>query len=706
MGKMSGLQTFEDESLDSDSQGTSGDIEFVNPVQEIAFESEISEQSATGPISERRRSVDPEVMAVFDRDDEEEQRPEAPCFERCGAACARGSRLKKVPGESHGIDKTHVTCCNPKGTSHNVYTINGDVHMAKLSCGMDSEHKFRRGVFRIVHSSYIETFVFICVLVQTVCLATSIPGTYMDFEALQPTFAAINHFLLGVYSIEMVARIIALGFIRSRHAYLRSAWNLLDCFLVVSAWIFLILELFFNTDVINPSVLRVIRCLRPLRTAGFIAPVKAALGYWPYLLNVSILLVFTLSLFGVLGIQLFGGALSLECVDQRDISELQGDTISAATIADFNLINNSTFLMCPEALFCDSTVCDFITDHPVPRWGFDNIAQALITGWVAATGDLWTVGTGRLRTGMMSEITAMPLRYPQTAWWFFTFLFLVLNMVPSPHPRFPPDLTCSSAPPVVSLVMPFRYQVASNLYVAVVVDSFIQSSKEDNDAGALKDKLMKLVSIFNRLDTNRTGSIGTEELRTLVNNLGLDDTETRKSRLSGTLSFSEAEILAAMKELDKNGDNRVRPSPPHVFVPLQPIQYVERSPFCSLMYQVDFEEFKSYWDSNSSFVIKLKKGLKLQEDDIREVWVRIDQDASESLNKDELKAMGSVLGIDLTDMDMKTMLEEMGARENEIPYNSFVAWWLSDSKVSDKVREAKKQDQGTGRLPRISVVCL
>jgi hypothetical protein len=38
---------------------------------------------------------------------------------------------------------------------------------------------------------------------------------------------------------------------------------------------------------------------------------------------------------------------------------------------------------------------------------------------------------------------------------------------------------------------------------------------------------------------------------------------------------------------------------------------------------VDFEEFKAFWDANSQFVIKLKKGLKLQEDAIREIWVRV-----------------------------------------------------------------------------------
>ena len=60
-------------------------------------------------------------------------------------------------------------------------------------------------------------------------------------------------------------------------------------------------------------------------------------------------------------------------------------------------------------------------------------------------------------------------------------------------------------------------------------------------------------------------------------------------------------------------------------------------------------------------MIKLKKGLKLQEDAIREIWVRVDTDASEVLDQDELAELGKALGIDLSAQEIEVMLEEMAS---------------------------------------------
>ena len=141
---------------------------------------------------------------------------------------------------SDGIDHAKVTCCNKNGTSHSVYIMahGGDTYLAKRSCGMDSEHKFRRAVFRLIHSPTVERFILFCVMLL---LATSIPGNYMDYEALQTSFSYVNDILLGVYTIEFLMKVIALGLVNGKHAYmyLRSAWNMLDFLRVVTKSYFL-----------------------------------------------------------------------------------------------------------------------------------------------------------------------------------------------------------------------------------------------------------------------------------------------------------------------------------------------------------------------------------------------------------------------------------------------------------------------------------
>ena len=108
---------------------------------------------------------------------------------------------------------------------------------------------------------------------------------------------------------------------------------------------------------------------------------------------------------------------------------------------------------------------------------------------------------------------------------------------------------------------------------------------------------------------------------------------------------------------------------------------------------------RRFWDGNSPFVTKLKKALHRQEQQIREVWVRIDTDGGETLDQAELNEMSSILGIKLHELEVEFAVEEMGGYDHggndvEIPYDNFVAWWLSDSKIAAKVRAAKKSDDG------------
>ena len=158
------------------------------------------------------------------------------CWQRCTTALGNSTKLRKVKAMLHGIDHAKVTCCNKNGTSHNVYIMahGGDAYLAKRSCGMDSEHKFRRAVFRLIHSPTVERFILFCITLQSFLLATSIPENYMDYKALQSTFSYVNDILLGVYTIEFLMKMVALGLVNGKHAYLRSAWNMLDFLLVVT----------------------------------------------------------------------------------------------------------------------------------------------------------------------------------------------------------------------------------------------------------------------------------------------------------------------------------------------------------------------------------------------------------------------------------------------------------------------------------------
>eukprot|EP01050_Picozoa_sp_SAG11_P021344 SAG11_NODE_3780_length_2231_cov_1.947467_3_plen_304_part_00 len=284
----------------------------------------------------------------------------------------------------------------------------------------------------------------------------------------------------------MVMKIIALGFISGKHSYLRNLWNVADFLLVVSSYAVKAVEYFFEEELLNPSILRVVRCLRPLRTAGFVGvflkscsgcvcvcvclcvcvfvcarvcvsmsagSFKAAMKHWHHLLNIVALLLFTLGIFGVFGVQLFGGALSQFCAPQFQSHD---EPMTPERLKDYNLQHMTEWIRCAEGLLCGGNVCGSFPADETEWWGYDNIAQALITGWVATAGELWTVN-------MPVEFQTRSLRYPKAAWASFILLFFVMNMV------------------------------ISNLFVAVIVEAFISDQKSTQDDEAMKRKLLKLV---------------------------------------------------------------------------------------------------------------------------------------------------------------------------------------------------------------------
>ena len=101
------------ESRDTAKMGASSIFE-TEPEQRLAFD-----------------RAQPSQMSSLERilnesDEEQEVIQDMTCFEACTARFAQSTKLRKVPSLSHGIFTKKKSCCNPKGESNNVYTINED----------------------------------------------------------------------------------------------------------------------------------------------------------------------------------------------------------------------------------------------------------------------------------------------------------------------------------------------------------------------------------------------------------------------------------------------------------------------------------------------------------------------------------------------------------------------------------------------------
>ncbi|KAM9650055.1 sodium channel protein type 5 subunit alpha-like [Morphnus guianensis] len=116
----------------------------------------------------------------------------------------------------------------------------------------------------------------------------------------------------GIYTFESLIKILARGFCLNEFTLLRDPWNWLDFSVIVMAYV----GAFSNLG--SVSVLRTFRVLRALKTISLVPGLKTIVGALiqsvKKLANVMILTVFCLSVFALIGLQLFKGNLRQKCI--------------------------------------------------------------------------------------------------------------------------------------------------------------------------------------------------------------------------------------------------------------------------------------------------------------------------------------------------------------------------------------------------------
>ncbi|NXQ72215.1 SCN5A protein, partial [Quiscalus mexicanus] len=122
----------------------------------------------------------------------------------------------------------------------------------------------------------------------------------------------VEYTFTGIYTFESLIKILARGFCMTEFTFLRDPWNWLDFSVIVMAYV----GEFVNVGSVSP--LRTFRVLRALKTISVIPGLKTIVGALiqsvKKLADVMILTVFCLSVFALIGLQLFMGNLRHKCV--------------------------------------------------------------------------------------------------------------------------------------------------------------------------------------------------------------------------------------------------------------------------------------------------------------------------------------------------------------------------------------------------------
>ncbi|XP_059709011.1 sodium channel protein type 2 subunit alpha-like isoform X1 [Haemorhous mexicanus] len=135
---------------------------------------------------------------------------------------------------------------------------------------------------------------------------------FMTWRNLPEWAKDVEYTFTGIYTFEFLVKVFARGFCINDFTCLRDPWNWLD-FVVIS---FAYITEFVNLG--NLSALRTFRVLRALKTISVIPGLKTIVGALiqsvKKLSDVMILTVFCLSVFALIGLQLFMGNLKNKCL--------------------------------------------------------------------------------------------------------------------------------------------------------------------------------------------------------------------------------------------------------------------------------------------------------------------------------------------------------------------------------------------------------
>lgn len=178
--------------------------------------------------------------------------------------------------------------------------------------------RFRTAVRNIVKHVWFDRIVMLCILGNSIALAFEDPLDNDPTTTPNRILKVSDITFQVIFTIEMIMKLIGLGWRRIPDGYAREWWNILDCLLVISGWAVYVVNLARDgTDDSNISVIRVVRVLRPLRAVNHFPGLKMLIDMMmtslPQLLNVMGLCAFIFFIFGIVGVQLFAGNLNQRC---------------------------------------------------------------------------------------------------------------------------------------------------------------------------------------------------------------------------------------------------------------------------------------------------------------------------------------------------------------------------------------------------------
>jgi hypothetical protein len=261
----------------------------------------------------------------------------------------------------------------------------------KRSCFIFTEYNFiRRWSRKIARNQRFDQLILVCILVSALLLAMESP--FYPRPSLSVFSKWCDYSFFAIFTIEAVAKSIAMNFVWGKRAYLTDNWNRLDfSVLVVTSPVLIVI--LSGTSVVR--VLRIARTLRPLRTLNRLPGLKniinSIFASMPRILYVALFSAVIFLIFGILGVSLFAGKF-YRCNDPNC-----GPIGGLAACPAGKLVNYTDIAGVAKASCCAQDYCvGYFRDPDAggmaiprvwdnPRYSFDSVTEAVRSLFECAT---------------------------------------------------------------------------------------------------------------------------------------------------------------------------------------------------------------------------------------------------------------------------------------------------------------------------------
>ena len=291
----------------------------------------------------------------------------------------------------------------------------GKLFAGRSLWGMRPAEEPRRSAIRLVELRPFDAIILLTIAANCATMAWESPLDEMLYPegTWKADFVDVCEKLyLSIFTVELLTKVLAYGFVWHPEAYLRDAWCQLDFVVVTLAWA----PIFFPS-MGNYSVVRSFRALRPLRALkrmpGMPKLVGCVLAALPKLSNVAMLSSFMFLVFGIAGVSFFKGHFHYRCAfsdtleDSGEFCSMEGPDTCAA--------------------FAEGATCAYFAANPSDGpMSFDNIGSASIVIMQCASFDAWTQGMYVLMRHVFGLVWAYYLVVVCIGGFFVVNLFLAV----------------------------------------------------------------------------------------------------------------------------------------------------------------------------------------------------------------------------------------------------------------------------------------